>query len=182
MFVNLHWQTSSQTRPENEDLGIEHLRPHDVLMRRPTPSCTPRLQPFVFHPHCHTIDTFLLTAKSPPLVASQILRSKTRGSRESRRPTSQMLAASKSPSLHVAHVAHGPSQVAPRSGLHRYWERILLFIGSFRSLFVRFSIPFCVGSSPLHSSFLFYLSLLPSNVAAPLSPPSSSRSLLDTIQ
>jgi len=88
-------------------------------------SCTLRLQPFVFRPCCHTIDTFPLMAKFPPLVAPQVLWLKICGWPKLRRRMSRVLTASKSLSLHAAHFAHdhrksglGLGQISVRKVLH----------------------------------------------------------------
>ena len=52
---------------------------------------------------------------------------------------------------------------------------VLLYIGSFRSLFVSFPIFFCFRSSALHSSISSFTLALSSNDAGPPSPSSSIR-------
>ena len=69
----------------------------------------------------------------------------------------------KSPLLHAVHVAHGPSSLASRASVWTTSKlgKDLLYIGSFRSLRVRFSVSFCFRSSALYSTtssfyFSFY--------------------------
>jgi len=85
--------------------------------------------------------------------------------------TSQPRAAWKTTLLHVADVAQGPSQVGLCFGPHLYLERLLMYMGSFRSLFVRFFTSFGFRASSLHSTVTsFYLRSLIMDVAVPTHP------------
>jgi hypothetical protein len=122
----------------------------------------PRLQPFVFHTCCYTVDTFPLTVK----VAPQSSRPKTRGSPIYSWPMS------KSKHEQLQPTASG-RPLATRACC--CWEGTLLYtcIGSLRLLFarVRFSLsPFALLSTPPY----FTSDLLSSSVAAPPSPPFST--------
>ena len=79
-------------------------------------SYTPRRQRLVSPPpRSHTVDTFPVTAKFPPLVAIQSLRPKTRESPTLVGRRCKHMPPRKAPrSLHVAYVAHDASQVGPR--------------------------------------------------------------------
>ena len=72
------------------------------------------------------------------------------------------LKAPKSPLFYVVRVVHGPSQVGPWSEPYVCQEKMLLYIGSIRSLFLRFCLPpdHRFVRSPF-KSFPFTLGFLP---------------------
>ena len=97
-----------------------HPRPVFRIVARPCLSFAFLLAPAPTHTYSPTLcslskpryDRDLLPRNQvPPLVAPQTLWSKTGSPPEPRRPMPQTRTTSKSPSVHVAHVVNGPSQV-----------------------------------------------------------------------
>ncbi len=97
--------------PQNR---TEHIRPRDALCAPPRPTGPPAH----LHPDSHTTDAYPNTVKSL-LVAPQSLWPKTHRLPKTRRPTPQTLLTSKIPSVHVAHVKHGPGC---KSRTHLCWK------------------------------------------------------------
>jgi len=135
---------------------------------------TARLQLVLFHP---AYDRPFLHGQVPLLVAPQPFRPKTTNRPAHYRPMPQTRATSRIPSVHVrrpqppiglVHVSVGKNFTVYRLNQVSFW-----YVPS---------SPFCFRSAALHSSISsFYFGLLPSNVAAPSSPPSSTRSLSRTL-
>ena len=147
--------------------GLESISSHrdcgpcDISPFPMSPSSrSPYLQLIAFHPHRHMIDTFPLTVKDINL----------HGRRLADRPSifSRLQSTNSNNPL-----APSASQVGPRSGSHRCWEGILLYIQltwvAFRTR-AFFLSPFALLSTPSY----FTLDLLSSSVAASPPPPFST--------
>src|SRR5712691_6660237 len=85
-----------------------------------------------------------------PLTTKPLLRPETCRSPKHRRPTPQVRDASKSLSLHVAHVVHGPSLV--ESGPCLGWEELLSYVRSIGPLSYAPLFSFRLRFPALHST------------------------------
>ena len=121
----------------------------NVFSLSPSLSRTSCLQPFVFHPHHHTIDTFLLTAKSLPLVAPKT-------------PVAENSRILQVSSADVTNAQHLEKPGAPRSSPLATQASVWTpppfrkGFGLIQVSFVRFSMSFCLRSFALHSTVSYY--------------------------
>jgi len=149
---------------------------HVTSRRSASSSSMPRLQLVIFHPRRHTFDPFPFTAKFPfsshPNPYGRRLADRPNLVQRHKRPPPRKACCSTLAQHTLLTVPH-------KSGLgldHVSVGKGFYYIGSFMSLCpVFYTVSFCFRFPALHSSISsFTLGFLPSNVAAPPSPSSST--------